>query len=87
MIVVAEDADVWDKFPIPLVNRLEKHYLGMETMLNPEQLELVNQMKQWTKLFSEVRIPMYQKMQQFLRQGNFDFFRFLWHLLKRKAHI
>ena len=87
MIVVAEDTDVWDKFPIPLVNRLEKHYLGMETMLNPEQLELVNQMKQWTKLFSEVRIPMYQKMQQFLPQGNFDFFRFLWHLLKRKAHI
>ena len=73
MIVVAEDTDVWDKFPIPLVNRLEKHYLGMETMLKPEQLELVNQMKQWTKQFSEVRIPMYQKMQQFLPQGNMNF--------------
>jgi hypothetical protein len=25
--------DVHEKFPIPLINRLEKHYLGMETML------------------------------------------------------
>jgi hypothetical protein len=24
---------VYEKFPIPLINRLEKHYLGTETML------------------------------------------------------
>ena len=32
MIVIAEDSDVWEKFPIPLINRLEKHYLGMEVI-------------------------------------------------------
>ena len=24
---------MYEKFPVPLINRLEKHYLGMETML------------------------------------------------------
>ena len=38
LIVIAEDSDVHDKFPIPLINRLEKHFLGMETMLRQGQL-------------------------------------------------
>jgi hypothetical protein len=33
LVLIAEDAEVHEKFPIPLINRLEKHYLGMETML------------------------------------------------------
>ena len=28
LILVAEDKDVYSRFPIPLINRLEKHYLG-----------------------------------------------------------
>ena len=72
MIVVAEDSDVWEKFPIPLINRMEKHYLGMETMLDDKQLMLVNQLKNWTKMFSEVRLQAYQKkMQQFKAQDVF----------------
>ena len=34
LIVIAEDDDVKDRFPIPLINRLEKHYLGNETILS-----------------------------------------------------
>ena len=34
LVLIAEDKDVYEKFPIPLINRLEKHYLGMETMLS-----------------------------------------------------
>ena len=33
LVLVAEDHEVYEKFPIPLINRLEKHYLGMETMI------------------------------------------------------
>jgi hypothetical protein len=33
LVLIAEDKDVYEKFPIPLINRLEKHYLGTETML------------------------------------------------------
>ena len=40
LIVIAEDRDVYEKFPIPLINRLEKHYLGMETMLDDGELTL-----------------------------------------------
>lgn len=33
LVLIAEDLDVYEKFPIPLINRLEKHFLGMETIL------------------------------------------------------
>ena len=38
LILIAEDNEVHHKFPIPLINRLEKHYLGMETMLTEGKL-------------------------------------------------
>lgn len=28
LVLVAEDKDVYSRFPIPLINRLEKHFLG-----------------------------------------------------------
>ena len=34
LVLIAEDSEVYEKFPIPLINRLEKHYLGMETMIS-----------------------------------------------------
>ena len=40
LVLVAEDHEVYEKFPIPLINRLEKHYLGMETMLDDGELTL-----------------------------------------------
>ena len=41
LVLIAEDVDVYDKFPIPLINRLEKHYLGMETMLTEGMKSLI----------------------------------------------
>ena len=38
LVLIAEDNEVYEKFPIPLINRLEKHYLGMETMLTEGNL-------------------------------------------------
>jgi len=38
LVLIAEDLDVYEKFPIPLINRLEKHYLGMETILTEGNL-------------------------------------------------
>ena len=55
LIVIAEKAAVYDskRFPIPLINRLEKHFLNASTMLNARQLELVNEIEKWIKIFSE----------------------------------
>jgi hypothetical protein len=71
MIVVAEDADVWEKFPIPLINRLEKHYLGMETMLDDDCLRIVKTLKTWTERFAEVKTQRHERVQQFKPQDVF----------------
>ena len=55
LIVVAEKDDVYKRFPIPLVNRLEKHLLVMSTGLTERQALLVEQLKEWVKLFSEAK--------------------------------
>ncbi|KAL4233165.1 hypothetical protein ACF0H5_007850 [Mactra antiquata] len=51
LIVVAEKQTVYDKFPIPLINRLEKHFLNIHTMLTEEQQNVVKQLEDWAKNF------------------------------------
>ncbi|XP_053396018.1 E3 ubiquitin-protein ligase rnf213-alpha-like [Mercenaria mercenaria] len=51
LIVVAEKQTVYEKFPIPLINRLEKHFLTINTMLTTEQQNLVKKLESWTKQF------------------------------------
>ncbi len=57
LIVVAEKQVVYKKFPIPLINRLEKHILAMVTMLEPWQKELVKTLDTWVQRLSTVDIP------------------------------
>ena len=52
LIVVAEKQTVYKKFPIPLINRLEKHYLTINTMLSEENRKLVDKLKQWMTDFT-----------------------------------
>ena len=55
LIVVAEKKVVIDKFPIPLINRLEKHFLAMDTMLTPEQRDLSQRLHRWAEDFCSSR--------------------------------
>ena len=55
LIVVAEKDVVYRRFPIPLINRLEKHFLVMSTGLKPHQTHLVKELENWVKIFSEAR--------------------------------
>ncbi|XP_076109129.1 E3 ubiquitin-protein ligase rnf213-alpha-like [Mytilus galloprovincialis] len=57
LIVVAEKEIVYKKFPIPLINRLEKHVLSLSTMLSQAQLELANKLEDWVKDFCHVEMP------------------------------
>ena len=54
LILVAEQTEVYDKFPIPLINRMEKHFLAMESVLSPEQQVIVDRVNEWAKLFASV---------------------------------
>ncbi|KAL3881524.1 hypothetical protein ACJMK2_027956, partial [Sinanodonta woodiana] len=52
LIVVAEKDVVYKKFPIPLINRLEKHFLTVNTILNRHQSYLADELKEWAEKFS-----------------------------------
>uniref|UniRef100_A0A1I8GSB1 AAA domain-containing protein n=1 Tax=Macrostomum lignano TaxID=282301 RepID=A0A1I8GSB1_9PLAT len=51
MIVVAEQTTVRERFPIPLINRLEKHKLTTSAVLVAEQQEFVSKLNSWVKSF------------------------------------
>ena len=56
LIVVAEKDVVYKRFPIPLINRLEKHLLVMSTGLTEDQARLVKKLEDWVELFSEAKL-------------------------------
>lgn len=51
LIVIEEREVVYEQFPVPLINRLEKHYLDIHTVLNTEQKRMVQQLEEWVALF------------------------------------
>ena len=55
LILIAERATVYDKFPTPLINRLEKHFVLTSSVLKDWQLEVLDNFKQWIKGFSHIR--------------------------------
>lgn len=51
LIVIEEKEVVYKQFPIPLINRLEKHYLDIHTVLKTEQKRLVDELRKWVTVF------------------------------------
>ncbi|KAK5599708.1 hypothetical protein CRENBAI_016743 [Crenichthys baileyi] len=51
LIVIEEREVVYKQFPIPLINRLEKHYLDIHTVLKAEQKKMVEELERWVLLF------------------------------------
>ncbi|XP_041751484.2 E3 ubiquitin-protein ligase rnf213-alpha-like [Coregonus clupeaformis] len=55
LIVIEEKEVVYKQFPIPLINRLEKHYLDINTVLKNDQKEIVKQLQEWVKQFLSLK--------------------------------
>uniref|UniRef100_A0A8D3BWR0 RING-type E3 ubiquitin transferase n=1 Tax=Scophthalmus maximus TaxID=52904 RepID=A0A8D3BWR0_SCOMX len=51
LIVIEEREVVYKQFPIPLINRLEKHYLDIHTVLKADQRRMVDELERWVRLF------------------------------------
>lgn len=51
LIVIEEKDVVYEQFPIPLINRLEKHYLDINGVLRNAQKETVKQLQSWVQHF------------------------------------
>ncbi|KAK3552318.1 hypothetical protein QTP86_010384 [Hemibagrus guttatus] len=56
LIVIEEKEVVYKQFPIPLINRLEKHYLDINTVLKNEQKQLVKMLEKWVGHFIKSNI-------------------------------
>ncbi|XP_071620776.1 E3 ubiquitin-protein ligase RNF213 isoform X2 [Heliangelus exortis] len=52
LIVIEEKDVVYKHFPIPLINRLEKHYLDISTVLDKRQREAVAELQKWVHEFT-----------------------------------
>ncbi|XP_051491080.1 E3 ubiquitin-protein ligase RNF213 isoform X2 [Apus apus] len=52
LIVIEEKDVVYKHFPIPLINRLEKHYLDISTVLDKGQREAVKELQKWVHEFT-----------------------------------
>uniref|UniRef100_A0A4X1UID3 E3 ubiquitin-protein ligase RNF213 n=1 Tax=Sus scrofa TaxID=9823 RepID=A0A4X1UID3_PIG len=55
LIVIEEKDVVYQRFPIPLINRLEKHYLDIHTVLERWQKAVVEDLKGWVEGFIHVK--------------------------------
>uniref|UniRef100_A0A8B9GXZ7 RING-type E3 ubiquitin transferase n=1 Tax=Astyanax mexicanus TaxID=7994 RepID=A0A8B9GXZ7_ASTMX len=51
LIVIEEKEVVYKQFPIPLINRLEKHFLDINSVLNNGEREIVNLLQEWVQQF------------------------------------
>lgn len=51
LIVIEEREVVYKQFPIPLINRLEKHYMDIHTVLKTEQTKIAEELERWLRLF------------------------------------
>ncbi|XP_027705939.1 E3 ubiquitin-protein ligase RNF213 [Vombatus ursinus] len=54
LIVIEEKEVVYKQFPIPLINRLEKHYLDINTVLEKWQKNIVEELQTWVEDFISV---------------------------------
>jgi len=57
MILIAEKETVYSDFPIPLINRLEKHFMVTSTVLTKVQKQAVDKLKKWTEDFTTIATP------------------------------
>ncbi|XP_077863041.1 E3 ubiquitin-protein ligase rnf213-alpha-like [Saccoglossus kowalevskii] len=56
LIVVADKQAVYKRFPIPLINRLEKHFLSTTTMLTSDKLSIAKRLDTWAHDFAHIRL-------------------------------
>lgn len=67
LILIAERQTVYNKFPTPLINRLEKHFVLSKTLLEDWQNEILKRLNAWIEAF----ITVVKQKDQFLASDVF----------------
>eukprot|EP00731_Ephydatia_muelleri_P030050 Em0021g573a len=55
LIMIAEKKTVYSKFPTPLINRLEKHFVLASSVLTEIQKDVLKEIEEWVEMFSTVK--------------------------------
>ncbi len=55
LILIAEKDTVYEKFPTPLINRLEKHFVLTSSVLEEWQSNILEDFDTWIQDFSNTR--------------------------------
>lgn len=55
LILIAEKDTVYEKFPTPLINRLEKHFVLTSSILKDWQTAVLRKLEEWITKFSNAR--------------------------------
>ena len=53
--MIADKDMVYTSYPIPLINRLEKHFLVTSTSMSENERYLTCQLKQWAESFAVLK--------------------------------
>ena len=56
LILIAEKDKVYEEFPTPLINRLEKHFVVTSTVLTEVQKELLRDLEAWANDYASIRL-------------------------------
>ena len=51
LVVIADKDKVHTQFPIPLINRLEKHYISATSLLDENQRKVKRELENWAEKF------------------------------------
>ncbi|XP_069055826.1 E3 ubiquitin-protein ligase RNF213 isoform X2 [Pleurodeles waltl] len=72
LIVIEEKEIVYEQFPIPLINRLEKHYLDINTVLSRSHRSVVQLLENWVEDFTNLKTdPLRDSRQKYSRADVF----------------
>jgi hypothetical protein len=55
LILIAEKSTVYEKFPTPLINRLEKHFVLTSSILEDWQKTVLEEFQEWINKFSTAK--------------------------------
>ena len=56
LILIAERDKVYEEFPTPLINRLEKHFVVTATVLDDTQKQLLKELEKWVEKYACIRL-------------------------------
>ena len=65
---------MYEEFPTPLINRLEKHFVLYSSVLEDWQTDTLKEMEQWIKKFSHVQSSNARFVKSALIKDNFGGF-------------